>query len=160
MMALAGNKADLAEKRKVEAEARNTYHVNRRSLHTWCRPVRAPWCSSRRLDDVGRQPAQEAQSYAEENGLFFMETSAKTAGNVNGALRWEEKVLSLFVAAAARICSKRCAQKILIKVVANLCLCAVSELFYEIARKLPKTPPAAAPTGGIVLTDKVRLPFC
>lgn len=26
---------------------------------------------------------QEAQSYAEENGLFFMETSAKTAINVN-----------------------------------------------------------------------------
>lgn len=26
---------------------------------------------------------QEAQSYAQENGLFFMETSAKTAINVN-----------------------------------------------------------------------------
>ena len=26
---------------------------------------------------------QEAQTYAEENGLFFMETSAKTASNVN-----------------------------------------------------------------------------
>ena len=26
---------------------------------------------------------QEAQSYAEENGLLFMETSAKTAMNVN-----------------------------------------------------------------------------
>ena len=26
---------------------------------------------------------QEGQAYAEENGLFFMETSAKTAQNVN-----------------------------------------------------------------------------
>ena len=26
---------------------------------------------------------QEAQAYAQENGLFFMETSAKTAANVN-----------------------------------------------------------------------------
>ncbi|ERN17032.1 hypothetical protein AMTR_s00044p00012740, partial [Amborella trichopoda] len=45
VMALAGNKADLEEKRKVTPE--------------------------------------EAKSYAEENGLFFMETSAKTAINVN-----------------------------------------------------------------------------
>ncbi|KAL8166700.1 hypothetical protein V2J09_008199 [Rumex salicifolius] len=45
VMALAGNKADLEEKRIVSAE--------------------------------------EARSYAEENGLFFMETSAKTALNVN-----------------------------------------------------------------------------
>lgn len=28
-------------------------------------------------------PSQEAKVYAEENGLFFMETSAKTAANVN-----------------------------------------------------------------------------
>lgn len=27
--------------------------------------------------------SQEAQAYAQENGLFFMETSAKTATNVN-----------------------------------------------------------------------------
>ncbi|XP_019067710.1 ras-related protein Rab5 isoform X2 [Solanum lycopersicum] len=45
VMALAGNKADLEDKRKVTAE--------------------------------------EAHLYAEENGLFFMETSAKTAVNVN-----------------------------------------------------------------------------
>ncbi|CAI9272136.1 unnamed protein product [Lactuca saligna] len=45
VMALAGNKADLEDKRKVTAE--------------------------------------EARVYAEENGLFFMETSAKTAANVN-----------------------------------------------------------------------------
>ncbi|XP_047262469.1 ras-related protein Rab5-like isoform X3 [Capsicum annuum] len=28
-------------------------------------------------------PLNEAQTYAQENGLFFMETSAKTAANVN-----------------------------------------------------------------------------
>ncbi|XP_074582006.1 ras-related protein RHN1-like [Curcuma longa] len=43
--ALAGNKCDLEDKRKVQTE--------------------------------------EARTYAEENGLFFMETSAKTAINVN-----------------------------------------------------------------------------
>jgi Ras-related protein Rab-5C len=71
VMALAGNKADLASKKKIEAE--------------------------------------EGQAYAEENGLFFMETSAKTAQNVN-------------------------------------------ELFYEIARKLPKAQPAQA--AGMTLTDR------
>ena len=45
VIALAGNKADLASKRAVEAE--------------------------------------HAETYAEENGLLFMETSAKTAQNVN-----------------------------------------------------------------------------
>ncbi|CAM9698739.1 unnamed protein product [Lampetra planeri] len=49
VIALAGNKADLASKRIVEFEA------------SIC----------------------EAQSYADDNGLLFMETSAKTAMNVN-----------------------------------------------------------------------------
>ncbi|KAM0950217.1 putative small GTP-binding protein [Dioscorea sansibarensis] len=70
--ALAGNKADLEDKRKVTAE--------------------------------------EAQTYAQENGLFFMETSAKTAKNVN-------------------------------------------EIFYEIARRLPRAQPAQNPAG-IVLADR------
>eukprot|EP00271_Cylindrocystis_brebissonii_P011548 TRINITY_DN293_c0_g1_i1.p1 TRINITY_DN293_c0_g1~~TRINITY_DN293_c0_g1_i1.p1 ORF type:complete len:208 (+),score=55.43 TRINITY_DN293_c0_g1_i1:368-991(+) len=71
VMALAGNKVDLAEKRKVET--------------------------------------QDAETYAAEHGLFFMETSAKLAQNVN-------------------------------------------EVFYEIARKLPKQRPAAeASSGGIAL---------
>ncbi|KAH7447887.1 hypothetical protein KP509_01G125600 [Ceratopteris richardii] len=71
VMALAGNKLDLASKRKVESE--------------------------------------EAQSYAEENGLFYLETSAKSAQNVN-------------------------------------------ELFYEIAKKLPKAQPIQS-SGGMVLND-------
>jgi Ras-related protein Rab-5C len=66
VIALAGNKADLASKRKVETE--------------------------------------EGQAYADENGLFFIETSAKSAQNVN-------------------------------------------EVFYEIARKLPKAAPAPQPQG-------------
>lgn len=45
VIALAGNKADLANSRAVECD--------------------------------------EAQAYADENGLLFMETSAKTAKNVN-----------------------------------------------------------------------------
>lgn len=72
VMALAGNKSDLASKRKVELE--------------------------------------EGQKYADENGLFFMETSAKNAQNVN-------------------------------------------EIFYEIARKLPKAQPVQ-PAGGMLLSDR------
>ncbi|KAG5413473.1 hypothetical protein IGI04_001040 [Brassica rapa subsp. trilocularis] len=72
VMALAGNKSDLLDAKKVTAE--------------------------------------EAQTYAQENGLFFMETSAKTAANVK-------------------------------------------EIFYEIARRLPRVQPTENPTG-MVLPDR------
>mmetsp|Transcript_16047 Transcript_16047/g.22141 ORF Transcript_16047/g.22141 Transcript_16047/m.22141 type:complete len:202 (+) Transcript_16047:193-798(+) len=76
VMALAGNKSDKAEDRKVTAE--------------------------------------EAQAYSAENNLFFSETSAKTSTNVN-------------------------------------------ELFYEIARKLPKHPSSAQAPAGIVLNNQANV---
>ncbi|NWW70204.1 RAB5B protein, partial [Climacteris rufus] len=71
VIALAGNKADLASKRMVEYEVRGV-------------PGGFFWgdCGVWGVPDA-RCPVQEAQAYADDNSLLFMETSAKTAMNVN-----------------------------------------------------------------------------
>ena len=60
VIALAGNKADLAQQRTVDNEVISTFFSI--SLKNYF---------------------QEAESYAKENNLLYMETSAKTALNVN-----------------------------------------------------------------------------
>jgi len=61
-----------------------------------------------------------------------METSAKSATNVNGA----RSMLGLWLCSISHAGQR-----------------ASAELFHEIARKLPKTTPAA-PSAGLVLTEK------
>ncbi|CAF99402.1 unnamed protein product [Tetraodon nigroviridis] len=59
VIALSGNKADLASKRAVD------FQVSADELL------------------LGQKTEQDAQSYADDNSLLFMETSAKTSMNVN-----------------------------------------------------------------------------
>lgn len=64
---------------------------------------------------VGQVATEEAQAYADENGLVFWETSAKTAANV-------------------------------------------TELFEDLAGRLPKSAPPPPTQGGITLADPPAAP--
>ena len=87
VIALAGNKADLASKRTVDQE------VSAGNLVWSDYPIyRALFLPSLHQLTILSFPVglatifvehQEASAYAEDNGLLFMETSAKTAKNVN-----------------------------------------------------------------------------
>ncbi|KAG6494647.1 hypothetical protein ZIOFF_042407 [Zingiber officinale] len=86
IMALAGNKADLLESGQVSAEAslfhHHCYFISYCvKMEIWIYAL--PFCFIRCITNNAFVILQEAQSYAQENGLFFMETSAKTAVNVN-----------------------------------------------------------------------------
>jgi GTPase SAR1 family protein len=75
-MALVGNKLDLEEKRQVGTQVGNP-SASKNSRSSIC---------SHMLTEcliLFLFPDQEAMEYAEANGLFFLETSAKTAQNVS-----------------------------------------------------------------------------
>ncbi|GKB12644.1 GTP binding protein [Tanacetum coccineum] len=80
------------------------------------------------MDPLSEQERfEEARIYTEENGLFFMETSAKTAANVNGVFH---------------------------EIVTHTCL-MVSEtiVLFETAKRLPRAQPTQNPAG-MVLVDR------
>uniref|UniRef100_H2Y707 small monomeric GTPase n=1 Tax=Ciona savignyi TaxID=51511 RepID=H2Y707_CIOSA len=74
VIALAGNKADLSNKRMVEHD----YWAKLRGKFLFFKLV-----ISMQVKIPLIAILQEAAAYSEENGLLFMETSAKTAMNVN-----------------------------------------------------------------------------
>ena len=79
VIALAGNKADLAEKRLVEYEVSSAALVLPKNvvLQNLDDTVTFMW------NCICISLFQDAQTYAEDIGLLFMETSAKTAMNVS-----------------------------------------------------------------------------
>ncbi|KAG6482114.1 hypothetical protein ZIOFF_058743 [Zingiber officinale] len=79
IIALAGNKADLLEARQVTTEVRFLGGA----LSISCRYLHAADASEKVRNDDEMLQLQEAQTYAQDNGLYLMETSAKTAINVN-----------------------------------------------------------------------------
>lgn len=70
-MALVGNKADLHEKREVAVQVvQQPYLVNKAMS---CIPYIALFFVH----------VKDGMDYSEKNGMFFIETSAKTADNIN-----------------------------------------------------------------------------
>ena len=87
VIALAGNKSDL--NREAEGRARGG-RVVRRAIRRSYRAIRRSRGAIRRA--IFRRSIRSLR-YANDNGIFFMETSAKTAANVN----------ELFVAIARKL---------------------------------------------------------
>jgi len=73
VMVLVGNKADLHENRSVSSQVRIYARFHVRDVVVWLLCV---------VDDTVSL-LQDAQEYAEKNNMFFIETSAKTADNIN-----------------------------------------------------------------------------
>jgi len=73
VMVLVGNKADLHENRSVSSQVRIYARCHLRDVVVWLLCV---------VDDIVYL-LQDAQEYAEKNNMFFIETSAKTADNIN-----------------------------------------------------------------------------
>ena len=88
VIALAGNKSDLNSKRKVEPEEAESCAAQFRRSYRAIRRNSAQFCAQ--FSDAG---IFRSLRYANDNGIFFMETSAKTAANVN----------ELFVAIARKL---------------------------------------------------------
>lgn len=73
-MALVGNKADLQTVREVTKEV---------SSNLFCLKTVGSFFFCCFVEDLFNIFLQEAELLAEENGMFFIETSAKTALNIN-----------------------------------------------------------------------------
>lgn len=84
VIALAGNKADLANKRALDFQVgvvSTCHHWRSHTRLLGIEPVKQTSPCERRLCCF--IIVQDAQSYADDNSLLFMETSAKTSMNVN-----------------------------------------------------------------------------
>ena len=91
VIALAGNKSDLNSKRKVEPEEAESCAAQLGATVAQFGATLAQL--SRNSARNSLTPAYSVGRYANDNGIFFMETSAKTAANVN----------ELFVAIARKL---------------------------------------------------------
>lgn len=88
-MALVGNKADLEENRALSSKASIDFLINSPDLLPWDSIYLA-------LQFI---PLKDAMEYAEGNGMFFIETSAKTSNNIN-------ELFQVHNYAATTICSE------------------------------------------------------
>ena len=79
VMALVGNKADLQEKREVLVQVSNSLEIHQ--LFLLLSQIRSYFLTRQKL--IIFCFLKDGVDYAERNGMFFIETSAKTADNIN-----------------------------------------------------------------------------